>query len=135
MPKGLSRFTVFDHEAFLSGLGLVVIKEKDWTDQSGRYLGRALTIEIAEDKPLSAYPKNADGSDPTPDKVDNYHATISVHVPAEDAGYLARRGVTLRKTPVRIVDVQRTSVWGEYRNNLTIVGHIVPVQAGKSDNK
>lgn len=108
--QGLTLFLVFQILDFLQGKRFVFVKATPWKD-GDELAGSKVVVQIIEDE--TAYPKK---------DVSNFgeQLTVKVRGVAPSAfGQLRPLG-----TEVTITDVERATVYGDYRNFLSIIGKI-----------
>ena len=113
--QALSTFLEFQLPAFLTGKRLVFIKALIWKEDDNIF-GSRVVVQIVEDK--TQYPK--------PD-ITNFgeQLVIKVRNVAPDA-YAKFRPFT---TEVYVKDVEKAVVYGEYRNQISIVGTVAVKEA------
>lgn len=104
--KKLNMFARFDFEAFARGKRFLLIGQKPWADyNSGEVLGTKFELVITQDK--TDY-----GTQPDGETVTNLYEKFTVKVPKK---------LTLPLN-VEIAIINPTaSVYGEFRNNLSVV--------------
>lgn len=117
--NNLNQFTRFDAAAFLAGKKLQFVDKSNWVDRdTGALLGTRVDLVILEDK--TAYKPKADG---TPARTNRFEKLV-VKVPG--AVSLAEDAMVELVNPVG-------TVWGEYRNQLSLkadeVREIAPAAA------
>ena len=108
--KGLNQFQNFDMKAFLVGKRLAYLKASVWRDGDAE-LGSKVVTQIIEDSTQYTQPS-----------VDNFGEQLTIKV----------RGVTppsfgqLRplSTEVVVTEIERAVIYGDYRNQLSIIGKI-----------
>jgi hypothetical protein len=108
--KGLNQFQNFDMKAFLVGKRLAYLKASVWRDGDAE-LGSKVVTQIIEDSTRYTQPS-----------VDNFGEQLTIKV----------RGVTppsfgqLRplSTEVVVTEIERAVIYGDYRNQLSIIGKI-----------
>lgn len=108
--QGLSLFYIFQFPAFLKGKRLFYVKSTFWKDGDA-ILGSKVVVQIFEDK--TAYPKP---------NITNFGEQLTVKVrntPPEAFSQLKPM-----MSEVVIKDVERAVVYGEYRNQLSIIATI-----------
>lgn len=119
--NNLNQFTRFDAAAFLAGKKLQYVDQSNWVDHdSGALLGTRVDLVIIEDK--TSYKAKADG---TPARTNRFEK-LTVKVPG---------AVSLPEDAmVELVNPTGT-VWGEYRNQLSLkadeVREIAPAAVAK----
>lgn len=110
--KGLSGFMSFDYERFLGGKTFTHVKVAPWIED-GKDLGGKVTVQIVEDKTKYAQ-----------EGVDNFGELVVVKV-RNAAPNTFSKWVPL-ETEVSITNVERAVVYGEYRNQLSIIAVVTP---------
>lgn len=108
--KYLNSFLAFDHAGFFADKRLLFIKAEPWKD-SDLIVGTKAVLQIFEDK--TEYPR--DGGD-------NFGEQVVVKVRGVDPSSFAK--LKPFSTEVTISEVERATVFGEYRNQLSIIGNI-----------
>lgn len=104
--NNLAQFTRFDAPAFLDGKKLQFVDQSNWIDHdTGALLGTRVDLVIIEDK--TEYKAKADG---TPARTNRFEK-LTVKVPG--AVSLADDALVELVNPVG-------TVWGEYRNQLSL---------------
>lgn len=104
--KKLNIFTRFDFDAFASGKRFTLINQKPWADyNSGEVLGTKFELVITQDK--TDYGTQADG-----EVVTNLYEKFTVKVP---------KNITMPLNVEVAVVNPTASVYGDYRNNLSVV--------------
>ena len=108
--KGLNQFQRFDLTAFLSGKRLIFVKSSDWKDRDAT-LGSKVVAQVVEDKTQYSQPGT-----------DNFGEQLTVKV----RGVAPSAFAQLRplSTEVIVKDVERATIYGEYRNQLSIIAKI-----------
>lgn len=120
--KALSCFTHFDLSAFLKDKVLAVKRVKSWTDyKTGEVLGTSIELIVMSDETEYPVPASVEGGEIT-----NVGETFTVKVRGSDASMFSR--FVPMATIVEVVECERSSVWGEYRNNLTVVGKVKEIK-------
>ena len=116
--QSLSAFLEFQLPLFLTGKRLVFVKALPWKEEE-KILGSKVVVQIVEDK--TQYPK-AD--------ISNFgeQLVIKVRNVAADAYGKLRPFIT----EVYVKDVERAVVFGEFRNQLAIVGTVAVKEAPAS---
>ena len=101
--KGLNQFQNFDMKAFLVGKRLAYLKASVWRDGDAE-LGSKVVTQIIEDSTRYTQPS-----------VDNFGEQLTIKV----------RGVTRPlSTEVVVTEIERAVIYGDYRNQLSIIGKI-----------
>lgn len=117
--KGLKQFQHFDLHEFLNGKRVAYVKSTIWKDGEVE-VGSRVVLQIMEDKTQYAQPG-----------VDNFGEQFTVKV----RGIAPSAFAQLRpfNTEVTIQDVERVTLYGDYSNNVSIIGKIAVknAQAGK----
>ena len=108
--KGLSQFEKFDLEAFLQGKRIVFVKAAPWTKEKS-ILGSSVIVQIFEDQ--TDYGKA---------EVSNFGEQLAVKV--RNITPEAFQRLTPLQTEVVIQNVEKASIFGEFRNQLSITGMI-----------
>lgn len=108
--KGLNQFRKFDISAFLKDMRLVYLKSAPWKDGDVD-VGSKVTAQIVEDRTLYSRPETT-----------NFGEQLVVKV----RGVAPSAFAQLRplSTEVVIKDVERATVYGDFSNNLSIIGKI-----------
>lgn len=108
--QGLMLFLTFQLMEFLNGKRLIFVKAAPWRD-GDQLLGSKVVVQIFEDK--TAYPRP---------EITNYGEQLTVKVRTS----LPETFAQLRpmSTEVVIKDVERVTVYGEYRNQLSIIAKV-----------
>jgi hypothetical protein len=116
--KRLSEFMYFSLEDFLADKRLVYLKAAPWNEGEGQAMsleGSRVTVQIIEDN--TQYAKD----------VDNFGAQFIVKVRGmSPAAYGKWKPL---QTEVVITDVEKATVWGEFRNELSVIA-VVKAKAG-----
>lgn len=108
--KGLSSFQNFDCKKFFAGKIFGFVKATPWI-QEGEELGSKVTTQIVEDK--TKYPQ-AD--------IDNFGELLVVKVRGVAPAAFSEWAPF--ETEVVITDVEKAVVYGEYRNQLSIIATV-----------
>ena len=108
--QGLNWFTVFSYAQFLEGKRLVFLKARPWLD-NGQELGSKVTTQIIEDKTQYGKPN-----------MTNFGEQLTVKVRNLPPSAFAQ--LKPLSTEVFIRDVEKATVYGEYRNQLSIIAAI-----------
>jgi len=108
--KGLTYFQHFNVSEFLKGKRLAYVKSMPWKD-GDTDAGSKVVVQIVEDQTVYGQPG-----------VDNFGEQLTVKV----RGVAPSAFAQLRplSTEVVIKDVERATVYGDFRNNLSIIGKI-----------
>ena len=117
--KGLNQFQRFDLPAFLQQKTLKYLKTGIWKDGDSE-VGSKVTLQIVDDRTQYAQPG-----------IDNFGEQLTVKVRgAAPSAFAQLRPLS---TEVIITEVERATVYGDFRNNLAIIGKISvkDTQAGK----
>lgn len=117
--KGLGTFTYFDLEDFLVGKRLVFVKALQWKEGEGKDAtveGSKVSLQIIEDK--TKYAK---------DDVTNFGELLTVKV--RGVAPSAYHNLKPLNTEVAITDVERATVWGDYKNELSVIAVVGLVEA------
>lgn len=120
--KSLNQFVNFDHNAFLRGKLLVFVSEKEYQKyEDGNPVGReGLRVELIIMKDETQY---KDGR-----TQDNLYEKMYVKVPTPKTSL----GIELNQ-PVKVVNVFKSSVYGKYRNELSLTAeNVVPLEKAQS---
>lgn len=107
--KHLSSFLSFDYKAFFEGKRLLFIKSEPWRDGE-LVVGAKVVAQIFEDK--TDYSKEGD----------NFGEQVVVKVRGVDPSSFAK--LKPFSTEITISEVERASVFGDYRNQLSIIGNV-----------
>lgn len=108
--RGLNRFQHFDLPAFLKDKRLAFLKATIWKDGDAE-LGTKVVAQIIEDRTQYTQPGT-----------DNFGEQLTVKV----RGVAPSAFAQLRPLSTEIVvkDVERAVIYGDYRNQLSIIGQI-----------
>lgn len=108
--RGLNQFQKFDLPAFLEGKRLTFLKAVLWKEKDSE-LGSKIITQIVEDRTQYAKPGT-----------DNFGEQLTVKV----RGVAPSAFSQFRPLSSEIVikDVERVTVFGDYRNQLSIIGKI-----------
>lgn len=106
----LSTFLFFAHEQFLAGKRFLYLKSSPWV-VDGKEMGSKVVVQIIED--TTQYGKPG---------VSNFGEQLTIKI--RDLAPSAFSQLKPLATEVVITDVERAVVYGEYRNNLSIIGKI-----------
>jgi len=112
--KGLNAFTYFALDDFLVGKQLVFIKADLWREGEGKdatIKGAKVVVQIVKDE--TEYPK---------ENTNNFGEQITVKV----RGVASNTYQKLKpfQTEVMITDIEKASVWGDFKNQLSIVAAV-----------
>lgn len=118
--KGLSSFLAFDTERFFADKKLVLVKTEQWANRNEEgavteILGTKATLMIVEEK--TDYGRD----------ISNFGAQFVVKVP--DMAPSAFSKLTPLSSEVVIKDVEKASVYGDYRNELSITAKLATKSA------
>ena len=122
--RGLSAFTYFSLDDFLVGKQLVFVKAGQWSEGEGKDTtieGTKVIVQIVKDETKYF---NED--------ITNFGEQITVKV----------RGVTPNnyqklkplQSEVEIADVEKATVWGDYKNQLSVIA-VVNVKGGTASKE
>ncbi|MFR7798355.1 MAG: hypothetical protein ACLU37_09960 [Collinsella sp.] len=116
MLKGLNKFNQFDVESFLENKVLLYLKAESWEERtesgdSVRSLGSKVSVLIARD-----------GTDYGRSNATNFGEILTVKV--RDLDPEAFEKPTPMKSQLVIKNVERAVVFGEFRNQLSIVATV-----------
>lgn len=111
--QGLNGFLVFQLLAFLEGKRLVFVKSLSWVEDE-KALGSKVVLQIIEDKTKYAKPET-----------NNFGEQLTVKVRGVSPEAFSKFKPLM--TEVSVKDVERATVYGEYRNQLAIIGKVVPI--------
>lgn len=108
--KGLNQFLEFNLHKFLEDKRLTYLKASDWKD-GDKTLGSKVTTQVVEDRTPYSHPGT-----------DNFGEQITVKV----RGVAPSAFAQLRplSTEIIVKDVERATVYGDYRNQLSIIAKI-----------
>lgn len=112
--KGLVQFSAFDCDSFFSDKRLVFVKAEVWREDD-QIVGSKVTAQIVEDK--TAYTKEG---------TTNFGEQFIVKVRGVDPSSFAKLKPLV--TEIAISDVERATVYGEYRNSLSIIAMVKVIQ-------
>jgi len=117
--KGLAAFLYFSLEGFLEGKSLCFVKALPWQNGQGenaKLEGSKITLQIVEDK--TQYAK---------EDTTNFGELLTIKVRGvAPAAYSKWQPFD---TEVTITDVERATVWGDYKNELSIIAVVSMVEA------
>jgi hypothetical protein len=116
--KRLNDFTYFSLEDFLVGKRLVFVKAALWNEEEGKDMvlaGSRVVVQIVEDK--TKYSK---------EDVDNFGEQLTVKV--RGVAPSAYQKLKPLITEVVITDVEKARVWGDFRNELSIIAKVAIVK-------
>lgn len=113
--QALTSFLEFQLLPFLTGKRLVFIKSVLWKDED-EILGSKVVLQIVEDR--TQYPK--------PD-ISNFGEQLIIKV--RDVSPDAYAKIKPFTTEVYVKDVEKAVVYGDYRNQLSIIGTIAVKEA------
>lgn len=122
--KSLTQFERFDIDAFLKGKVLLFVSEKDYQKyENGEPVGReGIRAELIIVKDETQYKEGK--------TQDNVYEKLSVKIPTSNGSL----NLALNEQ-VRIVNVKKASVYGKFRNDLSITAEsIVPVRSKNGAN-
>lgn len=108
--QGLNFFISFSHAQFLEGKRFTFLKARPWLD-NGQELGSKVTTQIVEDKTQYGKPN-----------ITNFGELLTVKVRNLPPSAFAQ--LKPLSTEVFIKDVEKATVYGEYRNQLSIIAAI-----------
>ncbi len=123
--KGLNAFQYFSLEDFLLGKCLVFVKASPWQEGQGenaKLEGAKVSLQIVEDK--TQYAK---------EDITNFGELLTVKV--RGVAPTAYHKLNPLNTEVTITDVERATVWGDYRNELSIVAVVRVVEEAQNEKK
>jgi hypothetical protein len=112
--KALNAFLDFNLESFLIGKRLVFVKAVSWSEGEGKDAkieGSKVILQITEDK--TKYPYEG---------VDNFGEQFTVKVRGMTPAAFQKLQPLV--TEVIIADVERATVWGDFRNELSVIAAI-----------
>ncbi|WP_251447567.1 hypothetical protein [Vermiculatibacterium agrestimuris] len=112
--KGLVQFLEFNCDRFFVDKRLVFVKAELWREDE-KIIGSKVTAQIVEDK--TTYTKEG---------TTNFGEQFVVKVRGVDPSSFAKLKPLV--TEVVISDVERATVYGEYRNNLSVIATVKVVQ-------
>lgn len=108
MPlQGLQEFQYFDLEEFLREKRLFFLKSIPWKSKEGQELGSRVILQILEDKTTYQKPET-----------NNYGEQLTIKV--RDVAPSAFSKLKPLTTEVLVADVERASIYGDFRNQLSI---------------
>lgn len=123
--KGLNAFQYFSLEDFLVGKCLVFVKAAPWQEGQGENVkleGAKVLLQIVEDK--TKYQK---------EEITNFGELLTVKV--RGVAPSAYNKLNPLNTEVTITDIERAAVWGEYRNELSIIAVVSVVEEAQNAKK
>lgn len=108
--KGLNQFQEFNWQKFLEGKRLAFLKSVSWKDGDTE-VGSKVIAQIIEDRTQYSKPG-----------IDNFGEQLTVKV----RGVAPSAFAQLRplSTEIIVKEVERATVYGDFRNNLSIIGKI-----------
>ena len=109
--KSLSQFNKFDLHEFLKEKSLVFVKALQWLDKDKGSLGSKVIVQIWEDNTSYTNPN-----------IDNFGEQLTIKVPNTDPTVFDKWKPL--ETEVFICDVEHASIFGEYRNQLSITASV-----------
>jgi hypothetical protein len=113
--KGLNGFQAFLIDEFLAGKTLVFIKSEPWKEDEN-IAGAKVTVQITKD--ITSY----NGKD-----INNFGEQLVVKVRGVD--YTSFSNLKPLQTEVFITDVEKATLWGDYKNQLSIIAVVKPKEA------
>lgn len=113
--QALNAFLEFQHSSFFEGKRFLYVKTALWREDE-KIFGSRVTVQIIEDK--TQYPK--------PD-ITNFGEQLVVKVRNVSPDTYAK--LRPLATEVYVKDVEKAVVYGEYRNQLSIIGTIAVKEA------
>ena len=113
--QALYAFHAFQIHAFLEGKRVVFVKAVPWREEE-KVLGSKVVVQIVEDR--TVYPKP---------ETTNFGEQLTVKVRNVTPEAFAK--LKPLATEVYIKDVERSTVYGEHRNQLSIIGTIAVREA------
>lgn len=111
MPlRGLPYFERFDLDEFLRDKRLFYVKTVPWLEQ-GQEAGSKVTVQILQDDTVYQKPE-----------INNFGEQLTIKVP----GLAPSSFETLKplKTEIMVTDVERAFLFGDYRNQLSIIASV-----------
>lgn len=120
MLKGLNRFTQFDAASFFEKKVLLYLKAESWEERSEsgdsvRILGSKVSVLIAQD-----------GTDYGRSNANNFGESLTVKVRNLDPETFEK--LIPMKSQLAIKNVERAVVYGDFRNQLSIVATVEVVK-------
>ncbi|MDE6259642.1 MAG: hypothetical protein K2M42_02075 [Oscillospiraceae bacterium] len=117
--QGLTLFLIFQILEFLKGKRFLYVKSSAWKD-GDTVLGSKVVLQIIEDR--TAYPKP---------NISNFGEQLTIKV----RNTLPEAFAQLKPlaTEVIIKDIERAVVFGEYKNQLSVIGTIAVNEAAASN--
>lgn len=113
--KGLNQFLQFDLSAFLKDKRLYYVKTEPWKDGDNE-LGSKVVAQIGEDR--TQYRQQ---------NVNNFGEQLTVKVREVTPSAFAQ--FRPLSTEIAIRDVERATIYGDYRNQLSIIAKIAVKEA------
>jgi hypothetical protein len=125
MLKYLSQFQEFSLDKFLAGKRIVFVKAIQWDERDAdgnivKMEGSKVLVQIIEDK--TEYASNGD--------MDNFGAQFTVKV--RGTAPSAYQKLRPLQTEVILTDIERAVVWGDYRNEISVIA-VVKVKGAKDE--
>ena len=112
MPlKGLPEFQYVDLEEFLRDKRLFFLKSVPWKSKEGQELGIKVIVQILEDKTVYQKPET-----------NNYGEQLTIKV--RDVAPSAFSKLKPLTTEVLVTDVERAVIYGDFRNQLSIIASV-----------
>lgn len=108
--KGLSSFQRFDLEGFLKDKRLIYVKAEPWVDQ-GQEVGSKVTLQIIEDNTVYSKPETT-----------NFGEQFKIKVKSLAPSTYGK--LKPLSTEVQVTEVERATLFGEYRNQLSIIASV-----------
>ena len=123
--KGLNDFTYLAMDEFIEDKQLVFVKASSWQEGEGKgkaIVGSKILIQILEDS--TTYKKEG---------VNNFGEQFTVKV--RNVAPSAYQKFKPLQTQVTVTDVEKATVWGDYRNQISVIATVKPVEVSKNDAK
>ena len=123
--KGLTAFQYFSLEDFLKGKSLCFVKVVPWQEGQGenaKLEGSKVALQIVEDK--TKYAK---------DETSNFGELLTVKV--RGVAPAVYNKLEPLNTEVIITDVERATVWGDFRNELSIIAAVNVAEGAHNEKK
>ena len=123
--KGLNSFQCFSLEDFLIGKRLAYIKAVPWREGEGKAVqieGSKVTLQVIEDK--TNYHK---------EDIDNFGEQFVVKVRGVAPAAFAKLRPLI--TEVAVTDIERASIYGDFKNQISAIAVIKVVEANNEAKK
>jgi hypothetical protein len=119
--RGLNSFQYFSVEDFIEGKTLVFVKATPWGEGEGNsktLSGSKVLLQILQDNTRYKNPE-----------INNFGEQFTVKV--RDVAPSTFQNFKPLQTLVTIMDVERATIWGDFRNEISIIAVIQAVEVSK----